>query len=84
MSNTHDSDPPLNTFVVRFWREQAQGNDRWHGHVLHIQSGESATFANEDALMSFIGRWVQWVQEKDDAIIDTPRRLHPEGPTECV
>ncbi len=71
MSNIRDSDPPLNTFVVRFWREHAQGGDRWHGHVLHIQSGESATFADEAALMSFIGRWVRWIPEKDEATADT-------------
>jgi hypothetical protein len=27
--------------------------------VQHIQSGERATFANEDGLLSFIRRWVQ-------------------------
>lgn len=64
MSETRDPDPPLNTFIVRFWREQEPGEDRWHGQVLHIQSGESATFADEDALMAFMRQRVRWSAQK--------------------
>lgn len=71
MSKTRDPDPPLNTFVVRFWRERVQSSDRWHGQVLHIQSGESATFADEDALMSFMRRWVRLRQGQDKTGTDT-------------
>lgn len=70
MSKTRDPDPPLNTFVVRFWRERVQSSDRWHGQVLHIQSGENATFTDEQALMLFMRQWVRWNQERDETAAD--------------
>lgn len=59
MSNNHDPGPPLNTFIVRFWPEPRVSKPRWRGQVQHIQSGERAAFAGEDALLRFIRRWVQ-------------------------
>lgn len=77
MPKTRDSEPPLNSFVVRFWREPALGEGRWRGQVLHIQSGESATFADEDALMSFMRRWVRLRQGQDEADMDAFGLLAP-------
>ncbi|MCG2767835.1 MAG: hypothetical protein L6435_05555 [Anaerolineae bacterium] len=59
MSNNRDPGPPLNTFIVRFWRETGAGEGRWRGQVQHVQSGERIAFADKGTLMSFIGRWVQ-------------------------
>ena len=59
MSNNRDPGPPLNTFIVRFWREPGAGENRWRGQVQHVQSGERSAFADKGTLMSFIGQWVQ-------------------------
>jgi len=59
MSNNRDSSPPLNTFIVRFWREPGAGEGRWRGQAQHVQSGERTAFADEGALLSFIRQWVQ-------------------------
>jgi len=62
MSNNHGPNSPLNTFIVRFWREPGTGAGRWRGQVQHIQSGKRAAFAEEEALLSFIRRWVQTLE----------------------
>jgi hypothetical protein len=59
MLNNRGPNPPLNTFIVRFWRESAAREGCWRGQVQHVQSGERTAFADEGALMSFIRRWVQ-------------------------
>ena len=59
MHTEHKPGPPLNTFIVRFWRTPGTGQACWRGQVQHVQSGERAAFADEGALMSFIRRWVQ-------------------------
>jgi len=64
MSNNRDPGPPLNTFIVRFWREAGTGQSPWRGQVQHVQSGERAAFADEGALMSFIRQWVQTPESK--------------------
>ncbi|HDN78828.1 MAG: hypothetical protein DRI61_07175 [Chloroflexi bacterium] len=51
--------PPLNTFIIRFWREQGAEGVRWHGQIQHIQSGERIAFTDEEVMLSFIRRWVQ-------------------------
>lgn len=58
-ASARDPGPPLNTFIVRFWREQGTGQTHWRGQVQHIQSGERIAFADEDTLLSFIRRWAQ-------------------------
>ncbi len=59
MSNNRGPNPPLNTFIVRFWQESEAGEGRWRGQVQHVQSGERTAFADEVALLSFIRQWVQ-------------------------
>jgi len=49
--------PPLNTFVVRFWREWTAARPRWRGRIEHVQSGEVATFLGLDAMLDFIQRF---------------------------
>ncbi len=50
---------PLNTFILRFWRERGNAGVHWRGQIQHIQSGEHAAFTNGVALICFIQRWVQ-------------------------
>ena len=50
---------PLNTFIVRFWRERESASVCWHGQVQHVQSGEHAVFTDSEGLLHFIGRWAQ-------------------------
>jgi hypothetical protein len=59
MFTEHKSDLPLNTFIVRFWREPGTGQACWRGRVQHVQSDESAFFADETSLLYFLRRWVQ-------------------------
>jgi hypothetical protein len=33
MLNEHEPSPPLNTFIVRFWREPQADQARWYGQV---------------------------------------------------
>jgi hypothetical protein len=65
MSIEHEPSPPLNTFIVRFWREPQADQARWYGQVRHIQSGERVAFADESALLSFIRRWIG-AQKRDE------------------
>ncbi len=69
MAKARDSDPPLNTFVVRFW--PGQGKNHWRGRVLHIQSGESATFTDAGTLVSFMERWVCLKERHEETERDT-------------
>lgn len=48
----HES--PLNTFVVRFWREWSAAGPRWHGRIDHVQSGEIARFLDLDGMVRII------------------------------
>lgn len=56
---------PLNTFIVRFWQGQGAEGFYWYGQVQHVQSGESLAFIDEQALLSFIRRWVHIPEERD-------------------
>ena len=53
--------PPLNTFIIRLWREPGLQGSRWRGHIRHVQSGESLAFADERSLLNFIRRWI-WME----------------------
>jgi hypothetical protein len=46
--------PPVSTFVVRFWREWTTTRPRWHGHIEHVQSGESTAFLDLDGMLDLI------------------------------
>lgn len=70
MDQARDSAPPLNTFIIRFWREPTQGQIRWRGQVLHIQSGETAAFADVEALVSFMEQWVHLNRRQREAGTD--------------
>jgi hypothetical protein len=65
MSTEHGPGPPLNTFIVRFWREPRPGRPYWRGQVQHIQSGEHIAFTDQALLLHFLLRWIQ-MPEKDD------------------
>ena len=62
MSTNRGPGTPLNTFIVRFWQEPGGNEALWHGQVQHVQSGERVAFAKEEALLSFIRRWVQTLE----------------------
>lgn len=47
------SGPPLSTFVVRFWREWSVAGGQWRGRIVHLQSGECATFLDLQAMLDF-------------------------------
>lgn len=70
MDQARNSAPPLNTFIIRFWREPTQGQIRWRGQVLHIQSGETAAFADVEALVSFMEQWVHLNRQQREAGTD--------------
>ena len=59
MPTERKSDLPLNTFIVRFWREPGTGQACWRGRVQHVQSDESTFFIDEVSLLYFVRRWVQ-------------------------
>ena len=58
MSNNRGPNPPLNTFIVRFWQEPGANKPRWRGQVRHVQSSERVAFTSEDALLRFLRQWV--------------------------
>ncbi|HHS96756.1 MAG TPA: hypothetical protein ENK08_02485 [Chloroflexi bacterium] len=60
-----ESPAPLNTFVVRLWREVRAGQVCWRGRVRHVQSGQQAAFADEAGLLDFVRRWVRLAEGKD-------------------
>jgi hypothetical protein len=47
------SAPPLSTFVVRFWREWSVAGGQWRGRIVHLQSGERATFLDLQGVLDF-------------------------------
>ena len=47
-------DPPVNTFVVRFWREWSVAGPRWRGQIDHVQSGENARFLDLEGMLDII------------------------------
>ncbi len=50
--------PSISTFVVRFWRDTAPGEDgegrRWYGQVEHVQSGERRAFHDLEQMLRFM------------------------------
>ncbi len=59
MSGEHEMGLPLNTFIVRFWRDSEAGQAYWRGLVQHIQSGERIAFADEATLLRFLRHWIE-------------------------
>jgi hypothetical protein len=47
-------DPPVSTFVVRFWREWSAAGPRWRGRIEHVQSSQSATFLSLQGMLGFV------------------------------
>ena len=45
------------TFIVRFWRETTESEERWRGRIEHVQSGESIAFLDFDAMLNFMWRF---------------------------
>jgi hypothetical protein len=62
MSTEQKPGPPLNTFIVRLWREPGIDQACWRGQVQHVQSGERMAFADEAALLRFLRRWVRMIE----------------------
>ena len=58
---------PINTFIIRFWREVGTTRARWRGRVQHVQSGEHVAFVDEDSLLAFLRRWVRMPEEIEGA-----------------
>jgi hypothetical protein len=42
------------TFVVRFWREISAGEARWRGQIEHVQSRDSVSFSDLEAMLQFM------------------------------
>ena len=51
------SNPPVSTFVLRFWREWSTGQVRWRGRIEHVPSGESTAFLEVKELLAFLQRF---------------------------
>ncbi|MBN1485357.1 MAG: hypothetical protein JXA37_11610 [Chloroflexia bacterium] len=49
-----DSSPPINTFVIRFWREWSAGRPQWRGRIEHLQSGQSTAFLDLESMLEFV------------------------------
>ncbi len=46
------------TFIVRLWREAADGTFRWRGRIEHIPSGEHCAFTKMAEMLAFMNRYV--------------------------
>ena len=40
------------SFTIRLWREDAGEDERWHGHLEHIASGQSRYFHDWDSFVN--------------------------------
>lgn len=58
--------PPLNTFIVRFWRETEANQVCWRGQIQHVQSGERVALTDELALLHFLRRWVRLGEGREE------------------
>jgi hypothetical protein len=45
---------PINTFVIRFWRDWSAAGPRWHGWIDHVQSGERTAFRDLEGMVGFL------------------------------
>jgi hypothetical protein len=62
-------DPPINTFVVRFWCEWSVTGPRWRGQIYHVQSGASAGFLELEGMLDVIqsfGVMARKARQRDD------------------
>jgi hypothetical protein len=48
------SEPPVSTFVIRFWREWSASQGRWRGRIEHVQSGQHADFLDLGGVLDFV------------------------------
>jgi hypothetical protein len=69
------SEPPLSTFIIRFWQESGSDAPLWRGQAQHIQSGEQVIFTDETMLIDFIRRWVMMPVVKGNALGDDSEML---------
>ncbi len=46
--------PPVNTFVIRFWREWSITMPRWRGRIEHVQSGQRTDFVTLEGIIEFV------------------------------
>ena len=58
------SSPPLNTFIVRVWRDTDSSGGDWRGYIYHVQSGERIALADERDLLNFLRRWMPRVSAR--------------------
>jgi hypothetical protein len=53
------------TFVVRLWRETANGE--WRGQIVHMASREASYFVTLAQATAFISRFAKGVESQNDA-----------------
>jgi len=65
------TEPPQNTFVVRFWWEwRAEGSEpgrAWRGRIEHVQSGGGISFCDVDVMIAFIAQFIPLSVDKPSA-----------------
>lgn len=59
------TEPPQNTFIVRFWWEfGTESTTHWRGRVEHLPGGEKTTFHDAIQLLEFMQRFVTTLQSQ--------------------
>ena len=68
-SELHQSGPAtsLITFVLRFQRERAAGEERWRGSIEHVPSGETIAFMDFETMLRFLRRFGIRASDQDHA-----------------
>jgi hypothetical protein len=56
---------PLNSFVIRFWREWSATAGRWRGRIEHVQSGQHTDFVELGAILEFVRRFGVMTEARD-------------------
>jgi len=42
------------SFIVRIWLEPSQAENRWRGHIRHVQSGQDSYFQDLRRMREFM------------------------------
>jgi len=45
---------PMDTFMVRVWREWSEDKQVWRGIIEHLESKQRARFTDLDSMLSFL------------------------------
>jgi len=65
MNQTIIPSTTIATFVIRFWRETTADEEYWRGRIEHVQSGESVSFIDFDAMLGFLRHFGIGAQDHD-------------------